>query len=447
MTRGSSRRVFLKSSGLALVSIGVGAANPMFLERAAAAATGPVGLSRRKVLVTIFQRGAMDGLAAVPPLADPAFEKLRPRLAMSGARSAGDGRLIDLDGRFGLHPALSPLERLWHEKRLSIVHAVGSPDSTRSHFDAQDFMESGTPGRKGTPSGWLNRVAGLLGHEATPFRSVSMTSAVPRSLYGEQPAIAVARLSDFRLKVGGASRLLGAKNGFEALYEQTSQDLLRRSGAETFAAIDLLSRANLDGYQPLSGVEYPSGSLARSLRQIAQLIKAEVGLEIAFAETGGWDTHVRQGTARGSFAARAGELARSIGAFWSDLGTYQDDVVVLTMTEFGRTVAENGSGGTDHGHGSCLFVLGNSVDGGRVHGEVPRLKTGNLHEGRDLPVTTDFRSVFAGVAGAHLGITDDSVIFPGWEGRRLSVLRLPESGALNLDEHLGLDHGHRLVQG
>ncbi len=421
MRNGSSRRAFLKGSGLGLLSLGLAGPSPFFLERAVAAAQ-PAG-GRRKVLVAIFQRGAMDGLAAVAPTSDGTLRKLRPRLAMSAARSGGDERLIDLDAGFALHPALGPLERPFREGRLAIVHGVGSPDPTRSHFDAQDYMETATPGRKGTPSGWLNRVSGLLGHEATPFRNVSMTSALPRSFYGDEPAIALTDLADFRVDLPGARRAAqAAGQGFEALYEQTSQELLRESGGDTFEALEVLSKANLASYRPRSGVEYPRTDLGSSLLQIAQLIKSEVGLEVAFAESGGWDTHVGQGTATGSFANQARDLARSIEAFWNDLGSWQDDVVVMTMTEVGRPVAENGSGGTDHGHGSCLFVLGNGVSGGEVYGSVPRLTERNLYEGRDLPVTTDFRSVFAGVAAGHLGVDDHATLFPDWQGEPLAIL-------------------------
>ena len=374
--------------------------------------------------MAIFQRGAMDGLAALPPLDEAALHRLRPRLATPAAT------LVDLGCGFGLHPALAPLAPLWKEGRLAAVHAVGSPDPTRSHFDAQDYMETGTPGRKGTPSGWLNRVSGLLGHEATPFRAVAMTPALPRSLYGDEPAIAVTDLADFALKVPGAPATpaaggpqAGGAAGFEALYEETSERVLRTAGSETFEAIEMLSARQLASYRPAPGAVYPPGPLGQALRQIAQLIKGDVGLEVAFAESGGWDTHVRQGAADGTFARRAADLARSIAAFWTDLGTRQDDVVLMTMTEFGRTAAENGSGGTDHGHGSCLFVLGNRVEGGKVHGRFPGLDPDALHEGRDLPVTTDFRAVFAGVAGAHLGITDDEAMFPGWTGGRMPLLR------------------------
>ncbi|MDY7092827.1 MAG: DUF1501 domain-containing protein [Acidobacteriota bacterium] len=416
------RRAFLKAGGLALVTLGAG---PSFLHRAARAVAAPGAHQRRKVLVTLFQRGAMDGLMAVSPVSAPELAKLRPRLALSAARG---GDLLDLGVGYALHPALKPLLEPWREGRLAVVHGVGSPDPTRSHFDAQDYMETGTPGRKGTSSGWLNRASGLLGHDATPFRAVSLTSALPRSLYGDEPAVAVRRLEDFRLRsgglmAGGVPGGAGTGQDLEALYRQTAQDLLRDTGGETFEALDLLQRVPLRGYRPAGGARYPRSPLGESLRQIAMLIKADVGLEVAFAESGGWDTHVAQGTVNGSFARHARDLADSIAAFWTDLGGRRDDVVVLTMTEFGRTVAENGAAGTDHGHGSCLFVLGNQVDGGKVHGELGPLAPDNLYEGRDLPVTTDFRSVFSEVAGAHLGVPVGEELFPGWSGSRLPLFR------------------------
>lgn len=395
-----TRRLFLKAGGVALFALGAG---PQFLTRTALAAQG-----RRKVLVTIFQRGAMDGLMAVTPLSED-LRALRPRLAM-GAKD-----LLDLGVDFGLHPAFEPLLPLWKEKRLGIVHAVGSPDSTRSHFDAQDYMETGTPGRKGTPSGWLNRAVGLLGHErgeGSPFRAVSLTPALPRSLYGDEPALAVTDLADFRAPA----------ESFEALYAQTSQKVLHDTADDTFQAMAMLTPEKVARYRPANGAEYPTTPLGQALRQIALLIKNDVGLEVAFAESGGWDTHVQQGTVNGSFARQARDLARSIHAFWTDLGpAHQDGVLLSTMTEFGRTVRENGSGGTDHGHGSCLFVLGNQVQGGRVHGSFPGLDA--LYEGRDLPVTTDFRAVFCELAGGHLGIKDDGRLFPGWAGKRLPLLK------------------------
>jgi len=412
------RRLFLKSSGLALFSLGIG---PDFLHRAAAAATTA---SKKKVLVALFQRGAMDGLAALPPVSGGELARLRPRLAMSAARAAGDGALLDLGVGFGLHPGFAPLAPLFHSGELAAVHAVGSPDPTRSHFDAQDYMESGTPGRKGTASGWLNRVCGELGHDATPFRAVALTSALPRSLHGPAPAVAVSRLKEFSVTLPGAARASrAAGRGFEALYTETTAELLQETGRETFDAVDLLSTAALERYRPAAGSSYPRSPLGDALRQIAQLVKADVGLEVAFAESGGWDTHVAQGTAQGSFARRADDLARSIAAFWTDLGADRDRVVLLTMTEFGRTVRENGSGGTDHGHGSALFLLGHGIEGGRVHGRFPGLGPTDLYEGRDLPVTTDFRAVFSEVAVRHLGVEDPRGLFPGWQGERLPLFR------------------------
>jgi uncharacterized protein (DUF1501 family) len=440
-----TRRIFLKGSGIALLSLGFGSlgGGPQFLQRAALAAPAPLAFHRRKVLVTVFQRGAMDGLMAVSPLDDAALRRLRPRLAMSAARSAGGGsaargsaatgeRLLDLGGQAGLHPALAPLLPLWQEGRCAVVHSVGSPDPTRSHFDAQDYMETGTPGRKGTASGWLNRVAGELGHEApasvrsaegaalasaSPFRALAMAPALPRSLYGPAPALAVTDLSTFSVRLPGAPAVAQqAGAGFETLYDETSQALLRETGRETFAAVEMLRRADFRSYRPAAGARYPRSPLGAALQQVAFLVKSDLGLEVAFTETGGWDTHVQQGTAQGSFARRAADLAQSIAAFWTDLGTHQDDVVLMTMTEFGRTVRENGSGGTDHGHGSCLFVVGNQVAGGRVHGQLPSLTDGALYEGRDLQVTTDFRAVFAEVAARHLGVTDAATLFPGWSG-------------------------------
>ncbi|MDA8018277.1 MAG: DUF1501 domain-containing protein [Thermoanaerobaculia bacterium] len=404
------RRAFLKSGAIALITVGAG---PTFLERAARA-----NGRRPKVLVTIFQRGAMDGLAAVPPLTDPRLQSLRPRLHLpAGGSSLGRSRdrVVDLGNGYGLHPAFGDLLPLYREGVLGVVHGVGSPSSTRSHFDAQDYMETGTPGRKGTPDGWLNRVVGRLGHDTTPFRAVSLTPALPRSLYGNEPALAVTNLRTFDVELpGNHSAAQAAGQGFEALYEQTSQDLLRDTGAETFEAVETLKALDVRNYRPASGADYPSSPLGRALMQIAFLVKSDVGLQVAFAESGGWDTHVQQGSDRGSFAARAGDLARSISAFWHDLGRHRAEVTLMTMTEFGRTVAENGTGGTDHGHGSCLFLLGGEVEGGRVHGSVPKLAPENLFEGRDLPVGLDFRTVFQEVATKHFRLDPGKSLFPGW---------------------------------
>ncbi|MCU0425127.1 MAG: DUF1501 domain-containing protein [Candidatus Kapabacteria bacterium] len=425
-----NRRTFLKSSGLAVVALGA-SGTPFFLTQTAAS-TLDKPFKRKKILVTIFQRGAMDGLMAVTPFTDPNLASARPRLAMQIGKNKG--QLVDLDGKFALHPAFAPLEALFREQHLAIVHGMGSPNTTRSHFDAQDYMETGTPDRKGTPSGWLNRVETLLQSkspkaETTPFSAVAMTSAMPRSLYGDAPALAIARLEDFGVRVGGqnmaaATLAQSSGKGFEALYEQTSQKILRGAGQESFDAIKILSESNFKSYTPSKGANYPVSPLGDSLKQIAQLIKANVGLEIAFAESGGWDTHVQQGTINGVFSRRAQDLADAIAAFWRDIEPFRDDVVLMTMTEFGRTVSENGSGGTDHGRGSCLFVLGNDVQGGVVYGNVPTLVPENLADGRDVPVTTDFRGIFSAVASGHLGITETAKLFPGWTGEALKMMKV-----------------------
>lgn len=414
-----TRRAFLRSGTVAVFAAGFGG-SPLFLNRAVAATT-----KNKKVLISIFQRGAMDGLMAVTPFNDPLLKKLRPRLAMSAAQSEGDKALIDLDGTFGLHPALSSFKNLFFDKRLAVIHGIGSPDTTRSHFDAQDYMETGTPGNKGTQSGWLNRVSGLMGHETTPFQSVAMTSALPRSLYGNNPSLAIADLNDFKVNVKNSRQFANtAAKSFEELYHQTSQQLLGSAGTESFEAIDMLSKVTKQKYVPANNAEYPNTPLGKALKQLAQLIKADVGLQIGFAESGGWDTHVQQGTVNGTFAQRARDLSGSIEAFWTDLGErYHDDVVLMTMTEFGRTVHENGSGGTDHGRGSCMFVLGNFVDGGKVHGSLAELHREELSQRRDIPVTTDFRSLFSEVAGKHLGFTNDAIVFPEWNGKRIELMK------------------------
>lgn len=417
----TSRRGFLKGGGLALFGIGLGGV-PAFVRAAANSykATGLYG--KKRILVCIFQRGAMDGLMAVTPFTDTHLKTARPNLFME----AGSGKpLIDLDGRFGMHPGLKSFEQFFKDKRLAIVHGMGSPNNTRSHFDAQDYMESGTPFNKGTASGWLNRAVGLMGHDATPFRAVSLTSSMPRSLYGDYGAIAISNLQDFNIQLrGNAGGANMAAKSFEDLYDATSNELLKETGKESFDAIKMLQKTDLKNYKPAAGAVYPISPLGNALKQIAQLIKMDVGLEVAFAESGGWDTHFNQGAETGQFARNVKDLSDSMTAFWADMGAMQDDVTIMTMTEFGRTVKQNGTNGTDHGRGSCAFIIGNNVNGGKVHGTVPALAVENLEDGRDLPVTTDFRSIFSEVAGRHLKITDEKkLLFPDFKGTAIGVMK------------------------
>lgn len=411
----------MKSGALALFAAGFGGV-PTFIARAADSRKILSPYKKNKVLVCIFQRGAMDGLMAVSPYTDPSLKILRPTLYMSPA--ASEGKLIDLDGRFGLHPALQSFSPYFTEGRMAIVHGVGSPNNTRSHFDAQDYMESGTPFSKSTSSGWLNRAVGLLGHDATPFRAVSLTSSLPRSFYGDNEALAINNLQEFAIQMRGnplASNL--ASKSFEQLYDQTSSEILNKTGKESFDAMKMLDVKNIRNYQPAAGVVYPNSALGNALKQIAVLIKMDVGMEVAFAESGGWDTHFNQGAANGALARNLKDFSDSIAAFWKDLDAHQDEVTVMTMTEFGRTAHQNGTGGTDHGRASCLFVLGNDVQGGKVYNNIKSLAKEDLEDGRDLPVSTDFRSVFSAVADGHMKINNDKTLFPGWDGKSLGLMK------------------------
>ena len=409
------RRLFLKSGSIGLASFGLMAAAPDVLHQIANAQIAAKGFGKKKVLVTIFQRGAVDGLNMVVPFGDPEYYSLRRSIAIQ-APGKQEGA-IDLDRHFGLHPAMQPLQAFWRSKQLAVIHSAGSPDNTRSHFDAQDYMESGTPGVKSTRDGWLNRALQTTSGKAdSPFRAVAMTQQLPRSLYGKAPSIAMTNLGDFTIKAGLYTSDL--KGGFEGIYEQNVKDSLGETGKETFEAVNYLKKANPAQYKPENGAVYPQSQLGRSLMQVAQLIKAGVGLEVAFAEAGGWDTHVNQGGARGQLANLLRDLSSSIAAFATDLGKRMDDVVLLTMSEFGRTARENGTRGTDHGHGNAMLVLGNTVNGGKVYGDWKGLKPDQLNEGRDLAVTTDFRDVFAEAAVKHLGAKDMSSLFPRYETDR-----------------------------
>ncbi len=411
----TTRRAFLGRGGLALVSFGLA---PRSLARLA-----PLANSRGKTLVVLFQRGACDGLNTVIPYADRGYRAARPSIAIPVPRGNARDAALDLDGFFGLHPALLPLLPLWKDGSLGIVHAIGSPDPTRSHFDAQDFMESGTPGIKSTQDGWLNRcLQARPDPEATPFRAVSLTPTLPRALAGRAPAVALASLRDFGL---GASSLAVSRR-FEDMYAAAEAPGLRGSGREAFDALDMLRTADPAGLRPATGAVYPRGPLGESLQQIAQLIKAQMGVEVAFAEIGGWDHHAAEGAVDGQLAIRLRDLGSALAAFHRDLGSRMQDVVVATMTEFGRTVRENGNRGTDHGHASVAFVLGGAVRGGRVHGRWPGLAAGELYEGRDLAVTTDFRDLVAELASRHLGVADLSLVLPrfDWSPERFpGVLR------------------------
>ena len=409
------RRYFLKSSGIALAGFGLMSAAPDFLQQFANAQTATKGFGKKKILITIFQRGAVDGLNMIVPYGDKSYYDLRRTIAVPKPNQT-DGAL-NLDGFFGLNPAMKPLEKFWQSKQLAIINSTGSPDNTRSHFDAQDYMEAGTPGVKSTRDGWLNRVLQTSKSDKdSPFRAVAMNGQVPRTLVGRAPTIAMTNLSDFAINAGVYTNAV--QGGFEGIWQQKSESGLGDTGKETFEAVNFLKQANPAQYKPENGAQYPNSQLGRSLSQIAQLIKAGVGLEAAFAETGGWDTHSNQAGlngSRGQLANLLRDFAQSIAALAADLGAKRmDDVVILTMSEFGRTARENGTGGTDHGHANAMLVLGSSVKGGKVYGDWKGLDAQNLYEGRDLAVTTDFRDVLGEVSYKHLGNKNLDKIFPNY---------------------------------
>ncbi|HXY48005.1 MAG TPA: DUF1501 domain-containing protein [Terriglobales bacterium] len=409
-----TRRVFLRNSALAVVGTN---AIPSFLARAAFGAVESGANHKR--LVVIFQRGAADGLNIVVPHGEQAYYAMRPSI------NVPRNQVIDLDGFFGLHPSLASFQPLWNQGHLAIVHAAGSPDPTRSHFDAQDYMESGTPGVKATEDGWLNRTLHALPEPAdkSAFRAIALGPSLPRILCGAEPAVAVSNLNDFG--VGGRNpKAAPIANTFEAMYEQSVDSVLHGTGRETFEAVKMLKSADPAKYKPATGADYPKGRFGESLKQLAQLVKADLGVQVAFADIGGWDHHVNEGSTQGQIANVLREFSQSLTAFWIDLGDQAEDTVVVTMSEFGRTARENGNRGTDHGHANVMFVIGGPVRGGKVYGRWPGLGPSQLYEGRDLALTTDFRQVLGEAVVRHLGNKDLAPVFPGFGNPSGQFLKL-----------------------
>jgi len=401
----TSRRLFLKSSAVAAFGVG---STPAWLSRALYAADAPS--PRKKILVAIFQRGAVDGLNMVVPFGEKRYYELRPNLAIPKPDGT-ENSAIDLNGFFGLHPALAPLKPVYDAGHLAIVNAVGSPDPTRSHFDAQDYMESGTPGRKATVDGWLNRSLAPQ-KNASPVRAVSLGTALPRAMRGANEAVAIANLDDFQIR---DSRGAGT---FESMYENSLDQVLNGAGRETFEAVLMMQSVQKQPYTPAGDAQYPNSALGQSLMQIARLIKSNVGLEVAFAEMRGWDTHFNEVGARpavGQLANLLGQFGSALAAFYQDLGDRMAYVSVVTMSEFGRTVRENGSRGTDHGHANVMLAFGGGIRGGKVYGEWPGLEPEQLYEQRDLQLTTDFRDVLGELVVRHLGNSRVTSVFPGYE--------------------------------
>ena len=408
-----TRRFFLHKGALAIAGT---AAIPTFLVRSVLAES-PVPPGRR--LVVIFQRGAADGLNTVVPYREKNYYAMRPSIAIP------QNQVLDLDGFFGLNPSLSSFKPLYQQGQLAIVHAVGSPNMSRSHFDAQDYMESGTPGVKSTQDGWLNRALqaedacetcnSARNHEMfTAFRALALGPQVPLTLAGRIPAIAIGNVNAFTV-AGRGPALSPAARAFEAMYADSGDRIFHTAGDETFDAVKMLRAADPGQYEPAPGANYPKTEFGNSMRQIAQLLKANLGVEVAFTDVTGWDTHQNQGGVDGQLSGRLRDFSQSIAAFWRDLGDSAENVTLVTMSEFGRTARENGTGGTDHGHANAMFVLGGNVKGGKVYGRWPGLDNEQLNQGRDLALTTDYRQVLGELVTQTLGASNLNLVFPGAE--------------------------------
>jgi uncharacterized protein (DUF1501 family) len=424
-SRATSRRNFLKlATGLGAWAAAPDAVKyPAWMPRMAFAPPGvePPG----DILVAIFQRGGMDGLNAVIPHGDADYYHLRSALAIAEPASGTDTTGIDLDGFFGLHPALRPLKDLWDDKALAIVHAVGSPDPTHSHFDAMDYMERGTPGEKQIATGWIGRhLQTAPWHNDSPFRAIGMGGIMQASLRGPVPVTTLQSIADFHLQ-GRTQDLARIQQTLAALYNQGSN--LDAAAATTFSATDLLAGIDVTHYTPAGGAAYPETEFGMACKQVAQITKAQIGMEIACIDIGGWDTHNHEGGLDGELPTLLGELAGGVAALYHDLGDLAKRVTLVTMSEFGRRAYENDSGGTDHGHGNVMFVAGGSVNGGKVYGDWPGLAQDKLYATGDLAVTTDFRDVLGEIVQKRLGNPDNlAQIFPeytGWKMRSIVAAR------------------------
>jgi uncharacterized protein (DUF1501 family) len=358
----------------------------------------------RNIVVSIFLRGGADGLNMVVPYAEDAYHRMRPTLRLLNPKSgAPTDRVLDLDGFFGFNPALADLLPIYRDGKLAIVHAAGSGDQTRSHFEAMNTMERGlAAGSAGDASGWLARhLAATEPAKKSPLRAVAFGGTMPDSLRGATSAIAINGLEEFRLVADEQAQTM------EALREMYSpgKDAMSLAGAETLEVLDTLNRLDPKDYKPANGAAYPKSDLGRALEQVALLIRAEVGLEVAVLDKGGWDTHVAQGVSTGLLSGNLQDLGSSLAAFHRDLGTEMSRVTVVVQTEFGRRLQENSGLGTDHGRASVMFLLGGGVKGGKVFARWPGLEDHQLEPPGDLRVTTDYREVLSQVLSHSFGST------------------------------------------
>lgn len=399
-----TRRGFLGALGAATL--------PHWFPRMAFAAPSRISV-QRDTLVCIFLRGGADGVNVVVPHGDDFYYRNRPSIAIRQP-GGGAGRAVNLDGFFGLHPALAPLKEIWDDGALAAVHAVGSPFNNHSHFDAMDGMERGTPGERRILTGWLGRhLASVDPTNDSPFRAIGFGDLVQASLRGPVPATALASIADFHLQ-GFEDQLSRFQATLASLYSGTGY--LDIQAQQTFGALERLAAVDPTQYEPANGAEYPDSDFGSGLKQIGQILKADLGLEVACVDVGGWDTHEGEGGANGEMADRMADLAAGLHAFYTDLHDRMGRITVVTMTEFGRRIEENASGGTDHGNASFMFLMGGGVNGRKVYGHWPGLAPEQLSDPGDLAVTTDFRMVLGEVLERRLGNPQVATVFPGYAG-------------------------------
>ena len=412
-----NRRFFLRNGALTLAGTSM---LPNFLLRAALAQTA--GLKHKgNRMVVLFMSGAVDGLNLVVPYREPNYYAIRPTINIP------QNQVLDLDGFFGLHPSLAPFVDLYKQGHLAIVHATGSTNDTRSHFDAQDFMQNGTPGQALTVDGWMNRAL-----QEEELARTSAAHALPRRLHrlaiaahftGSSPALAIGDLNNFNV-AGRGPTTSPISNTLESIYASSNDRILHQAGEETFDAVRMVRAAYTTPYKPSDGSNYPNSQFGKNIMQVAQLLKSNLGVETVFTDYGGWDTHQNQGGASGQLANKLTDFSNSIAALFRDLGDEAENVTLVTISEFGRTAHQNGTGGTDHGHGNVIFVLGGKVKGGKVYGQWPGLANEQLYQSRDLAITTDFRHVLGEVVTKTMGTRNIDVVFPGAELRRENFLNI-----------------------
>ncbi len=381
--------------------------------------------SPHDILVTIFLRGGADGINSIVPYFEDAYYRKRPNLSIASpkdTRTNASARLVDLDGKFGLHPALAPLLPFYQQGQLAILHACGSQDGTRSHFEAMAAVERGLAKEgPGPGDGWIARhLASTERPDDSPLRAVAFGGTLPDSLRGALNTVALESLSDFKLDSVPEKRQ-HYHNALLKLYDP-GKDEVAHAGRETLAVLDALQKIDPDKYKPSHNAQYPDTDLGRGMRQTACLIRADLGLEVAALDRGGWDTHYAQGSTVGILSLSLDDLAKSLSAFSTDLGTEMSRVTVVVMTEFGRRVAENTGLGTDHGRASFMLVMGGGTKGGQVHTKWPGLEDNQLDETGDLRVTTDYRDVLGEVLTQRMRNTKVSTVFAGYEPRQVGIV-------------------------